>query len=385
MSAPVLTLGGLGERFTRRPGSLLELVDDIAVRFAALGGSCLPSALDVAARDLLARCPDPSTLPLWGVPYVLDASIDVVGLPTSIGVPAFDFQPDFDAVVVERLRAAGALLVGKLSVDPLGLESSVARASAAVAAGVAAFSVVGDRADAIAVDCGLAVVKPTPGLVSTEGVSAIAPEVDGIVILTSNVADGAAVRRVLEGIEAAARPASPIGRLGLLCDDASATARMTAERLGLTRVATDGAPFAEVAALSSDDIWLAPRLDTMATAFVELPDLLPSRFRRRLSGALALPASDLAHAQHRLLALRRKVEDAFSNFDLLFVPSEFGSTGFVSACGLAAIGLPDGGSLVGTAGSDDRLAEAAVTLAIADLSGSTRPIDILASSPLAHR
>ncbi|MCM5552801.1 amidase family protein [Pleomorphomonas sp. NRK KF1] len=385
MRAPVLTLDGLRSRFARRPNSLLDLADDIHARCAVLGGACIAAAFYAAARDLLARHPDPSALPLWGVPYALDAGIDVVGLTTSIGAPAFDLQPDFDAVVVERLRAAGALLVGKLPVDPFGRDAPVAHALAAIAAGLAAFVLIGDRADAVPVDCGLAVVKPTLAGVSIEGVSAMAPDVDGIAILTSDVAGGAVVRRALESVDGLVRPACPPGRLGLLGGETSEAAQAIIERLGLETVATDVTPFAEIAALARDDVWLAPRLDDMATAFAEQPELVPTRLRRRLSEALALPACDLARAQRRLLALRRQVEAAFSDFDLLFVAPEFGSTGFVNACGLAAIGLPDGGALVGAGGTDDRLGAIAATLTALNKPRSTRPIDIPASSPLAHR
>ncbi len=153
MSAPLLTLGDLGARFARRPESVLDLADDLASRFVALGAAHVPAPLGAAARDLLARCPDPSALPLWGVPYVVGANIDVAGLPTSAGLSALDFLPDFDAVLVERLRAAGALLVGKVPADPLGLDAPVFGSSEAVAAGLAAFAIASDRADILNAGC----------------------------------------------------------------------------------------------------------------------------------------------------------------------------------------------------------------------------------------
>lgn len=384
MSAPVLTLGGLGERFARHPESILEVADDIARRFAASDGACSRAPLGVAARDLLARCPDPSALPLWGVPYVVGANVDVAGLPTSVGLPALDFQPDFDAVVVERLRSAGALLVGKVPVGFLGLDTPIAGAGQAIAAGLAAFGVAGERIGAAG--CGMVEIKPSPGLVSVEGLFAIAPELNGVAIHAADVAGGAAVRRVIETAPGVGRPAMPPSRhLGVLGGSGFAVAEDVAERLGLTMIVLEEAPFAELCALMDDDVWLALRLEDVTTAFIELPDLFPPHVRRRLSHALGRPARDLAGAQRRLSTLRRHIEAAFSGVDLLFVPPEFGPTSFVSACGLAAIVLPDGSALIGASGNDESLAAAALGLTAPTLPRSTRPIDIQASSPLAHR
>lgn len=384
MSAPLLTLGDLGARFAGRPESVLDLADDLASRFVALGAAHVPAPLGAAARDLLARCPDPSALPLWGVPYVVGANIDVAGLPTSAGLPALDFLPDFDAVLVERLRAAGALLVGKVPADPLGLDASAFGSSEAVAAGLAAFAIASDRADIAG--HGVVEVRPTPGLISLDGLFGIAPELDDVALYAVDAAGGAAVRATVgrsgpTGLKAPKR----FARLGLLGGDKSSMVRDIGERLGLKTVAVDAALFAEAAALMEDDIWLAQRLDDVATAFVERPDLFPPRCRRRLSLALDCPARQLVRAQRCLSALRRQIDAAFSDIDLLFVPPAFGSATFTSACGLTAIVLPDGGALVGAGGDDDRLAAAAATLLAPNQSRSTRPIDILASSPLAHR
>ncbi|PKR89917.1 hypothetical protein CXZ10_06985 [Pleomorphomonas diazotrophica] len=384
MRAPVLKFGGLGECFAGCPESILDVADDIARRFAASDGVGSPAPLGAAARDLLARCPDPSALPLWGIPYVVDANIDVAGLPTSIGLPALDFQPDFDAVVIERLQAAGALLVGKVPIGLLGLDAPAAGIGETIAAGLAAFGIAGERTGAAS--CGMVEIRPSPGLVSVEGLFAIAPELDGVVIHAADVACGSSVRRVIESVPVNGRSvALPSRQLGVLGGSGLAAAEDLAERLGLATIALSEAPFDELRALMDDDIWLALRLEDVAIAFTELPDLFPLRLRRRLSDALGRPARQLACAQRRLSELRRQVEAELSDVDLLVVPPEFGSASFVSACGLAAITLPDGSSLIGAGGNDETLAVAAATLTDSPLPRSTRPIDIQASSPLAHR
>ncbi len=63
------------------------------------------------------KAPEPNTLPLWGIPFAVKDNIDVVGLPTTAACPAFAYQPDKDATVVARLKAAGAIVIGKTNLD----------------------------------------------------------------------------------------------------------------------------------------------------------------------------------------------------------------------------------------------------------------------------
>ena len=56
-------------------------------------------------------------LPLYGVPVAVKDNIDVVGLPTTAACPAFSYKPSEDLTAVARLRAAGAIVVGKTNLD----------------------------------------------------------------------------------------------------------------------------------------------------------------------------------------------------------------------------------------------------------------------------
>src|SRR5258705_1244032 len=60
---------------------------------------------------------DAAQLPLFGVPVAVKDNIDVAGLPTTAGCPAFSYVPSRDATCVARLRAAGAILIGKTNLD----------------------------------------------------------------------------------------------------------------------------------------------------------------------------------------------------------------------------------------------------------------------------
>lgn len=171
--------------------------------------------------------------PLAGVPLGVKDLIFTSGIRTSFGCHAYrDFVPDEDDVVVERLRAAGAVVVGKTTVPELGyggtgrnplgpatrnpwdLErtsgGSSAGSAAAVAAGVGPFSVGSDGGGSVrgpASFCGLFGLKPTMGLVPLypgtkderlPGVSSW-ESLEHIGPLTRTVADAALVLSVIAG------------------------------------------------------------------------------------------------------------------------------------------------------------------------------------------
>ena len=60
---------------------------------------------------------DPVAKPLWGVPFAVKDNIDVAGMPTTAARPEFAYTPEADATVVARLKAAGAIVVGKTNLD----------------------------------------------------------------------------------------------------------------------------------------------------------------------------------------------------------------------------------------------------------------------------
>jgi amidase len=133
--------------------------------------------------------------PLLGVPVTAKDSFNIAGLPTSWGMPEFrDYVPNEDALVVSRLKAAGAVLLGKTNV-PLALRDwqsyneiygttnnpwdlkrtpggSSGGSAAALAAGFGALSFGSDIGGSLRIPshfCGVYAHKPTLGLVPTRG------------------------------------------------------------------------------------------------------------------------------------------------------------------------------------------------------------------------
>ena len=142
-----------------------------------------------------ARALADKSLPLYGVPVAIKDNIDVAGLPTTAACPAFAYRPDRDAASVERLKRAGAIVIGKTNLDqfatglvgvrsPYGIPGnpfdpnlspggSSSGSAVAVAAGLVPLALGTDTAGSGRVPAGLNNIvglKPSLGLVSNAGV-----------------------------------------------------------------------------------------------------------------------------------------------------------------------------------------------------------------------
>ena len=193
--------GELAESLQKREVSALELADQFIDRIEALDGEL--NAVPVrdfarareAARQVDAALARGERLPLLGVPVTIKESYNVAGLSTTWGIPAAkDFIPPEDALAVSRLKAAGAIVLGKTNV-PLGLGDwqsyndiygttnnpwdrtrspggSSGGSSAALAAGFGPLSLGSDIGGSLRVPahfCGVCAHKPTFDLVPFRG------------------------------------------------------------------------------------------------------------------------------------------------------------------------------------------------------------------------
>ena len=234
-----MTLDALARAYAAG-ASPADVVREVLARIAARGDDhvwiAVRAAADLAAEAeaTAARWPDPACRPpLFGVPYAVKDNIDVAGLPTTAACPGYSYQPAGDAPLVARLRAAGAICVGKTNLDqfatglsgtrspygacesPLvaGLISggSSSGSAVAVAAGLVPFSIGTDTAGSGRVPaalCGIVGLKPSRGLVSTLGTVPACASLDCPSVFATSVADASAVLAVICGFE----PADPWSR-----------------------------------------------------------------------------------------------------------------------------------------------------------------------------
>ncbi len=164
---------------------------------------------------------------LYGIPNALKDLICTAGILTTASSKMLqDFVPTYDAAVVESLKRAGSICVGKVSLDEFGMGGtnktaisgpvynpwdltritggSSGGSAAVVASGVLPFSIGTDTGDSIrkpAAYCGIVGMKPTYGLVSRYGVIPYASSLDHVGAFTRSVEDMAMVLTEIAGYD----------------------------------------------------------------------------------------------------------------------------------------------------------------------------------------
>lgn len=262
----------LGAAFRRRELTAVEATGLILARIerlAHLNAYALVTpelALSQAAMadDELARGIDRG--PLHGVPIGIKDLCWTKGIPTGSGTTIWqDWRPDQDATIVERLRAAGAVMLGKLRMTEgaygdhhpslpaplnpwdaaLWTGASSTGSGVAVAAGLAFAAIGTDTGGSIRFPCachGISGLKPGYGRVSRHGVTPLAPSMDHVGPMARSVADLSAMLAVLSGPD----PADP----ATLMSGPSGPVRPVAGlRIGLDRAFNAAAEPEVVAAL----------------------------------------------------------------------------------------------------------------------------------------
>ena len=322
----------------------------------------------VAEAEALSK-KDAAHLPLFGVPVAVKDNIDVAGLPTTAACPAFSYMPEKDATAVQRLRAAGAIVIGKTNLDqfatglvgvrsPYGIPKNPIRAdlvpggsssgsAVAVAAGLVPFSLGTDTAGSGRVPALLNNVvglKPSLGLFSTTGVLPACRTLDCVSIFSLNVDDAVIAAKVMAAFDEAdpysrRRPFGTVGgfpqglRLGVpragqlkFFGDTKAAEgydaalkRMIA--LGATPVEFDIEPFYELALLLYNGPWVAERYLVIRDLLKKDPEAVHPVTREITLKAEPMSAADTFAAFYKLEAMRRVSENAFRQFDAMLLPT----------------------------------------------------------------
>jgi Asp-tRNA(Asn)/Glu-tRNA(Gln) amidotransferase A subunit family amidase len=355
----------VGDAFDRiaddgRDGIWIELVDrDRALEQAA--------AVEDAGRG-------GTDLPLAGVTVAVKGNIDVAGLRTTAGCPAYGAVPAQSAAAVRRLEAAGAVIVGKTRLsefayspgsnnahygpthNPRHPERDTGGSSSGSAAAVGAelvYAAIGsDTGGSIRIPaslCGIVGLKPTFGRISLYGVLPLAWSLDHLGPLTRSVADAALLLEALAGYDARdprtrqnVRPPTPADldagvrglRIGVLGDDGSggrlgSDAAITAWRQGLAALEQGGAELVHVDLPELEPLRLLnSAILAMEASAYHLPHLRARLddygefMRQRILAAFAYDPRAFVRAQQARAVLRRRCDAIFERIDLLSTPSQ---------------------------------------------------------------
>lgn len=309
-------------------------------------------------------------MPLYGLPFAVKDNIDVAGLPTTAACPQFAYTPTTSAPVVERLLAAGGVLLGKTNLDqfatglvgvrsPYGVPrnpfnkdyipgGSSSGSAVAVAAGVVSFALGTDTAGSGRVPAALNNLvgfKPSRGLLSTRGVVPACRSLDCVSVFALTCADARAVVHTVKGFDASStysrREADTLDlappqhrrlRYGVpatkdlrFFGDAEAEQLFDAairrlQQLGDV-IEIDFSPFRATAELLYDGPWVAERLTAVQDFYSRNPDAIHPTIRSILAGAAGYSATDLFRGLYQLETFRQQAAGEWAKMDLLVVPT----------------------------------------------------------------
>lgn len=377
---PADTLLGAAAAIRAGAATPTALVEAALARIAALDGPLNVFQLVLAEQALadarraeaeLAAGQDRG--PLHGLPVAVKDLLDMAGLPTTAGSTILARSiAATDATAVARLRAAGAIIIGKTRLSEFAYSpgsnnahygptanpfdpsrdsgGSSSGSAVAVTTGMALAALGTDTGCSIRIPaafCGLVGLKPTWGRTSLAGAVPLSWSLDHLGPLTRSVADAAALLALLAGPDPrdgrTLRPAPPFAyeereaearglRVGLVREDGSGKPlaeeeQRAAARRGAEMLAAAGAEVVELDVPELDRLRVLgtallgmeasalhlPWLRTCLDAYGEFP-------RQRLLANFAYAPGDFLRAQQARAVLRRAIGERLAGLDVLVLP-----------------------------------------------------------------
>ena len=373
-SDPVLSIGRLRSAYARG-ASPSECVTHAYDRIARhpdnpIWITLIPRDEALArARALERERSSSEAMPLWGVPFAVKDNIDVVGLPTTAACPQYAYVARSNAHVVERLFAAGAILIGKTNLDQfatglVGTRSpygacrnafdaryisggSSSGSAVAVALGLVSFALGTDTAGSGRVPAAfnnIVGLKPTRGAISMRGVVPACRSLDCVSVFANDCADALEVLRIAREYDAedpfsrrCVPEITPIATGERRCAVPRAdqreffgdrqNARLFEEAiarlasLGFDPIEIDYAPFLETQRLLYEGPWVAERLAAIEPFSAQHPDALDPVVRSIVERAAPVSAVDAFKGAYRLAELRRAIEPLWEQVAFMLVPA----------------------------------------------------------------
>ena len=348
----------------------LQAIERINPGLNAYVGLSPPLTLE-QARSAELRRRDGVIGRLDGVPIALKDNFDIAGWPTRAGLPGPGVPATHDSHVVARLRASGAVLIGKTNMDE-GALGAVTRnphygathhphrhgytaggssggAAAAVATGLAVAAIGSDSLGSVRIPasyCGVFALKPTQGEISARGMTPAAQRLDTVGLLARGVDDLTVLLQVLAGYDAddprsrrrrvaLSPPDWEPGKLrcGMLPDlpalgvqqdvvdvFEAALAKLDRELGECRKVDFDDWHFAR-ARRAGFLLMEAEMLGTFSTQLADTEHPVSPPFRHLLDYAARKSAADYAAADRVLDAATLKMRRLFAQIDVLVTPT----------------------------------------------------------------
>lgn len=368
-----LSIDYLNARYANGSLTPRQLIADLLQRIEAVDNPAVwiyqLSAEELEPYLLKLEAADPSTLPLYGIPFAIKDNIDLAGIPTTAACAAYSYVPKASSPVVEKLIQAGAIPLGKTNLDQfatglVGVRSpygaprnpiapdrvpggSSSGSAVALSEQLVTFSLGTDTAGSGRVPAmfnKLWGLKPSRGRLSTSGVVPACRTLDCVSIFALNAADGQAVLKIAEGYDAADAYSQPTrdvklpatNKLGIpkseqlmFFSDADfhpvwLQALEDLEAKGWELVEIDFEPFLRAARLLYEGPWVSERTTALKN-FLEsnAEDFYPAT-RQIISAGVDNTATEAFAAAYKLAELKRDSEGVWDGIAAIVSPTAGG-------------------------------------------------------------